>query len=262
MCSFPWQRWLSGLVLVGICALLAALVVRFINHLRQDAWHTESRNNLHQLGLALHNYHDVHAAFPPGGVIGEDGTAFHGWYTQILPYVDSSPLYNAINQHKPWNDPENADLFYSSHPVCRIPDVEEIATVEGFGLIHYAGNPHVLHRNSHVSLADLVPGVKQTWLAGEAAGGYVPWCYPFNWRRLGNKLNAGPASFGRPSGDGALLLMGDGAVRFVGNEIDPAILQRLNDAPPHPPAEALSVPPYAFEYSSQPGKVIRELPRK
>ena len=248
MREFRWRRALSGLLLVAMPLLAAALIVPYVLWLRDEARKTQSRDNLHSIGLALENYHHAHSAFPPGGVIGEDGTAFHGWYTQILPYVDSSPLYSSIDRHLSWDHPRNVHLFRTSISVCLVPGIEEVATAEGFGLIHYQGNPNVFHRNSHVGLGDLIAGTENSWLAGEAAGQHQPWGYPFNWRPLGRKLNSGPRSFGRPTGDGAYLLMGDRSVRFVANNVGAEVLAMLRDSPPVAEPEQTASPNRSFEY--------------
>ena len=243
-------RWLPGLLVVAIVAILLAIVVPFVRYMRSEAWKTQSRNNLHQLGIALHNYHDVYGAFPPGGVIREDGVATHGWCTSLWPYLESSPYYSMINFDVPWNDPENAHLFRHDPPipVLQVPGAEWRVTANGFELAHYMGNPNVVHRNSHIALDDLAPGDKHTWLAGEVAGHYQPRGYPFNWRPLSVKLNSGPESFGRPTGDGAFLLLGDGDVRFFANETDAAVLKSLRDAPPVAATDNTRIPAREFEY--------------
>ena len=243
-------RWLPSLLVVAIVAILLAIVVPFVQYMRSEAWKTQSRNNLHQLGLALYNYHDVYSAFPPGGVIREDGVATHGWCTSLWPYLEASPYPNMINFDVPWDDQENSHLFRLNLPysVFWIPGEDAMLTADGFDLTHYMANGNVLHRNSHIALDDLAAGDKHTWLAGEVAGHYQPRGYPFNWRPLSVKLNAGPDGFGRPSGDGVFLLLGDGNVRFFANETDAAVLKALRDAPPVATTDNTRIPAREFEY--------------
>ena len=91
------------LVVIAIIAILIALLLPAVQQAREAARRTECRNNLHQIGLALHNYHDVHLVFPSNS-----GHACSfcqaGWYRnngsvliQLLPYIDQAPLYNGIN---------------------------------------------------------------------------------------------------------------------------------------------------------------------
>ena len=247
--DLPWSQWMPAIVLIGSCAVMFAILVPGIQHVRNEARKITSKNNLKQLGLALLNYHDVFDCLPPGGVITEKGVPFHGWFTSTTPFVDASPLYSMVNFGYPWTDPENAHLFRNKYRVALMPSASKAYTTDGFALLHYLGNPNLLHRNSSVKLDDLEAGLEETWLLGEVAGNYQPWGYPFNWRPLGTSLNSGPDSYGRPTGDGAMFVMADASVRFLQNEVDPSILKALANAPPVAPAEAVKVPNIHFGYA-------------
>lgn len=81
------------LVVIAIIAILIALLLPAVQQAREAARRTQCRNNLKQIGLAMHNYHDTHLVFPPG-VITANGYA---WGTFILPFIDQAPLYNAMD---------------------------------------------------------------------------------------------------------------------------------------------------------------------
>jgi prepilin-type N-terminal cleavage/methylation domain-containing protein len=102
------------LVVIAIIAILIALLLPAVQQAREAARRTQCRNNLHQIGLALHNYHDSHSCFPPVIVFGPlwrnancghdvtaQGTTF---LTMILPSMDEAGVYNAYNmdQHNNW----------------------------------------------------------------------------------------------------------------------------------------------------------------
>ena len=88
------------LVVIAIIAILIALLLPAGQQAREAARRSQCRNNLKQLGLALHNYHDNYLTFPPGW-IGQNPTASlslnYGWGTMILPYADQAPLYNVLS---------------------------------------------------------------------------------------------------------------------------------------------------------------------
>jgi type II secretory pathway pseudopilin PulG len=93
------------LVVIAIIAILIALLLPAVQQAREAARRTQCRNNLHQLGLAMHNYHDTHGCLPPMDVgrKEEDGTCHHNrpssisWAALILPFMDEAALYNAVN---------------------------------------------------------------------------------------------------------------------------------------------------------------------
>ena len=243
MRDLPCHRWLNVAVAILVVLLLIALLLPAIRNARDTARRTQSRNNLHQLALAFHNYHDAFECLPPGAVIAGDGTPLHGWFVHALPFIDANPFSNWIDKGQPWDDPWNQCRFRRELPVCLIPGAAESSTPEGFGLLHYPANPNVFHRNSAVRFEDLKAGLASTWLLGEADRHALPWSYPFNWRPLGTQLNAGPETFGRPTRDGAFLAMADGSVRFITNDVGADVLQKLAQALPLATAEQTAQPP-------------------
>lgn len=90
------------LVVIAIIAILIALLLPAVQQAREAARRTQCRNNLKQIGLALHNYNDAHGAMPSGSIVllNNAGTNYGGhgwtWHASILPYIDQAPLYNAI----------------------------------------------------------------------------------------------------------------------------------------------------------------------
>ena len=85
------------LVVIAIIAILIALLLPAVQQAREAARRTQCRNNLKQMGLALHNYHDVYDTFP----IGNNSTAVENWggsfFISMLPYIDQANAYNQIN---------------------------------------------------------------------------------------------------------------------------------------------------------------------
>jgi prepilin-type N-terminal cleavage/methylation domain-containing protein len=87
------------LVVIGIIAVLVALLLPAVQQAREAARQTQCRNNLHQLGLALMNYHDAHSVFPPALI--DDNSAPNGGLTTgfvlLLPFLERGDLYDAYN---------------------------------------------------------------------------------------------------------------------------------------------------------------------
>jgi prepilin-type N-terminal cleavage/methylation domain-containing protein len=91
------------LVVIAIIAILIALLLPAVQQAREAARRTQCKNNLKQIGLALHNYHDVFGSFPMGYV--DSGTPngpnrYDGgwsWASMILPQIDQGPLFNQFD---------------------------------------------------------------------------------------------------------------------------------------------------------------------
>ena len=87
------------LVVVAIIAILIALLLPAVQQAREAARRTQCRNNLKQLALALHNYHETNNVWPPGNVAAFDRTTAtlqgYGWtwHSRILPFIEQAPLY-------------------------------------------------------------------------------------------------------------------------------------------------------------------------
>ena len=243
----PKQRWITVGVCLAICLLLVALILPAIQQAREAARRSTSKNNLKQIGLALHNYHDTHGCFPPGGVIRDDDTALHGWLTMLMPYLDQSSYYNWIDFNNSWDNSVNYNVFSLSYPVFLIPGVDDHFTSTGFGVTHNQGNPNIFCRNSSVKLKQMKNGAAHNWFAGEVDGEFQPWGYPFNWRPLGTKLCNGPGSYGRSVWRGGHLLLADGSVSFFSDETSPEILKSLANAPPIATKEQTKTPATIFQ---------------
>ena len=83
------------LVVIAIIAILIALLLPAVQQAREAARRSTCKNNLKQIGLALHNYHDVFGTFP----IGSQVTYYRAnWRSAILPYIDQAPAYNKLTQ--------------------------------------------------------------------------------------------------------------------------------------------------------------------
>ena len=115
------------LVVIAIIAILIALLLPAVQQAREAARRTQCRNNLKQLGLAIHNYHDVFGQFPmsydgtlgyPTSAPASDVPDWLGisWITSALPYIDQANLYQQIKDHL--DNPTVAGAGYD-HPVVK-----------------------------------------------------------------------------------------------------------------------------------------------
>jgi prepilin-type N-terminal cleavage/methylation domain-containing protein/prepilin-type processing-associated H-X9-DG protein len=185
------------LVVIAIIAILMGLLVPAVQKVREAASRLSCKNNLHQIGLGMHNYHDSMQSLPPGYVAyGSYSDGFTdtapgwGWAALLLPYVEQEPLYRQINFNLPVqsspaiqtpikiylcpSDPTPASPFAVTDPfgnpvalaapcsyaACAGGDESETDAPSGMG---------VFYRNSRTRLTDITDGTSNTILVGDRA---------------------------------------------------------------------------------------------
>jgi len=240
--SWKWTLRILGLVVLMFVAGLSAIGIThqtawlitspgplLEGGMREPVYRTQSANNLHQIGLACHNYHDTFKQLPPGGTFDPEGHMLHGWQTMLLPYLEEDAVYNQINLRLPWTHPDNAAAFQKRIPSYLNPGVDDQQDHNGFYLTHYSANVRVIGGNVPRSFKDIPDGTANTILGGEVAGNFKPCGYPANWRDPAQGINKTPNGFGGPwNSKGVNFVFADGSVRFIKEDIDPATLKALS----------------------------------
>lgn len=175
---------------------------------REAARRTQCRNNLHNIGIALHNYHTNHQCFPPGWLTSRVGNyvypGYSSWLMAILPEIEQGVLFNSLNMTQPaWalantslvqqrlelylcpSDPTNTGQFrfnWLGHDLTLSYSNYVGNLGRDFILDYYdygpLGQPDgVLYRRSNVAVKDVTDGTSMTLLAGERVND-DPLCRP------------------------------------------------------------------------------------
>jgi prepilin-type N-terminal cleavage/methylation domain-containing protein len=130
------------LVVICIIAILIGLLLPSTRRVREAGARIMCANNLKQIGLALHNYHDAHKKFPPG-CIGAEATPESrlSWMFALLPYVEQGNLYQQIDLKKGYAG--NLPTVETGIALFLCPESKEAATVDA--VTHYVAMSGIGH---------------------------------------------------------------------------------------------------------------------
>ncbi len=109
------------LVVIAIIGVLVALLLPAVQAAREAARRSQCSNNLKQIGLAMHNFHDTNSALPQGASAIQSNVKGGTWAALILPFVEQQQHYDVFNLEVPMSDPSNADARRLVVPVYLCP---------------------------------------------------------------------------------------------------------------------------------------------
>ncbi len=169
------------LVVIAIIAILIALLVPAVQKVREAAARLQCTNNLKQLALGCHNYHDVYKLLPPGWLVTAAGGAPNpgwSWQMMIAPYVEQGAIYNATNPDKTGavGAPATATGVFTTPLSIFICPSDAGANVVsfwgGYAKTNYLCNREVLgpdasNKFSALALGKIIDGTSNTILLGE-----------------------------------------------------------------------------------------------
>src|SRR5438094_7222490 len=119
------------LVVIAIIAILIGLLLPAVQKVREAASRMACANNLKNLGLAAHNYHDAQKKFPPGagGPLGPSFPQYlqlkhHGLGTYLLPYLEQDALFRQYRWDASWFDPPNQPVVNTQLIIWQCPSAQ------------------------------------------------------------------------------------------------------------------------------------------
>jgi len=110
------------LVVIAIIAVLVAMLLPAVQQAREAARRSQCKNNLKQLGLALHNFHDARGYLPPGMLTELDiQDSFHTGFTYLLPFLEQDNVHRLYQYDKAWSDTANYTAVAQQVPIFYCP---------------------------------------------------------------------------------------------------------------------------------------------
>jgi Protein of unknown function (DUF1559) len=182
----------------------------------------KSTNNLKQIVLAVHNYHDANGRLP-ANVVGKDGEAILSWRVQLLPYLEHERLYKQFKFDEPWNGPNNIQLVEQMPKFFESP--RAIVKRKGYTVYQSFAGKGCLFRPDHMALrmTDITDGLSNTFFAVEASTA-VPWTKPAD---IPFDAEKDLPDFGKVYGHKPVLAMCDGSVRVLDlKKVDKEMIKR------------------------------------
>lgn len=172
----PFQfRLVHLLVALTVVGVLLALTVPAWRAAREAAIRSHCQNNLKQLVIALHNYHDTHLCFPPARYADANGKSMHSWRVLITPFLEASSFYSQYSFAEPWNGPNNAKLGGQFNWVFTCPSNGR----SGFtNYVAVVGPGTIWPEGKQAKIADVTDGISNTLMIVEIAHSDIHWMEP------------------------------------------------------------------------------------
>jgi hypothetical protein len=217
--TVPAGPYVSAL---GIAAMSAGFAMPAVAKMRMSASGGRSANNLKQIMLAFHNYHDTYGGMPAAAICDKNGKPLLSWRVSILPFIEQDNLYRAFHLDEPWDSEHNKKLIAQMPKIYAVPNVSKPGDTDTHYRVFY-GNGAALELKKGVRLTDFLDGTSNTIVVVEAADG-VTWSKPDDFEYDPKKPLP---KLGKISTEGFWVAMGDGSVRFVKHTIKEATMRAV-----------------------------------
>ena len=196
------------------------------------AQQSASKNNLKMMGLAMHNFHDVHRKFPPAVTKDKNGKPGLSWRVHLLPFLEQDPLFTEFHLDEAWDSPHNKPLIEKMPAIYKSPGSKAEAGKTVY-LTLRAKDTIFPADSDGLSFREITDGTSNTLMVVEASDDKaVIWTKPDDLDFDPEKPQTGLKS---ARTDGFLGLMADGTVRFFNDLLPAETVRRLalrNDGKP------------------------------
>ncbi|MBC8352592.1 MAG: DUF1559 domain-containing protein [Planctomycetes bacterium] len=201
---------------VASIGVLVALLLPAVQSAREAARRMQSSNNLKQIAIAMHNYHDAHGTLPPPAGMDADGKPLLSWRVHLLPFVGHAELYEQFHLDEPWDSEHNSTLIEAIPAVYRNPSSSAAPSLANF--LVPVGDGSIFATPEGTGFGKISDGTSNTILVVEVNDdASVIWTKPedFDYDPARPMVGLGSAHPG-----GFQVSLADGSVRFISNTID------------------------------------------
>jgi len=207
----------------AVIGVLVALLLPAVQAAREAARRMQSANNLKQIVLAMHNFHDSYKVLPPRANFAADGTPLLSWRVHLLPFLEQEALYKEFRLTEPWDSPHNRTLIERMPSVYRNPSAKPSNSHASY--LVPAGKGSIFEGKEGTAFASVTDGTANTIMVLEVnEDASVIWTKPDDFVYDASKPMVG---LGTAHPGGFQVSLADGSVRFIASAIDPAVFLRL-----------------------------------
>src|ERR1043166_1050004 len=194
-----------------------------VDKIREAAARQQSQNNLKQIGLAFHNFHDSTKAMPAHAIYSKDGkTPLLSWRVSILPYIEEGELYKQFKLDEAWDSEHNKKLIAKMPKIYVLP-LGKAKDGETYYQV-VTGKDTVFDGPKGMKFQAITDGTSNTMLALEAKDPVV-WTKPADLTFPKDKDKKVPT--GAVFSNGFNLLFCDGSVRFMSNTVSAETMRAI-----------------------------------
>ncbi|WP_186775778.1 DUF1559 family PulG-like putative transporter [Rubripirellula tenax] len=208
---------------IGSAGMIAGLLMPAIQSARVTAGRMSTANNFKRVGLALHNYHSAYRELPRSAIADEDGKPLLSWRVAILPFIEEQELYQKFHLDEPWDSEHNLPLSKKLPAAFETPGTQLRAGETVIQAV--VGKDIGMRPIESTKFRDFLDGLSNSILCVEVRPeAAVPWSKPAD---AEFDLEDPLANLKGTPDDGFHVLIGDGAVSFLNDKIEPGLFKAL-----------------------------------
>ena len=183
-CAYLWRKlWLPVHLMhvLGTLAALGLVAVLLMPPIGVGSAVAGRRmacqNNLRQIAIALHNYHDIYGCLPPAYIADKSGRPMHSWRVLILPFMEQKDLYKQYRFDEPWDGPNNRKLADQVISIYSCPSETHHPSTET-SYVAVIGPRTAWPGEKQIGLADMADGTANVLLVVEVHDSGIHWMEP------------------------------------------------------------------------------------